>query len=91
MDTIIEHLADQGFVGELVEKLWGAEMITRRIYDLAKNYAPGVVERDRATVLFNAVLSCVKLNPALYEKFIGILGEIHGSKELVAFIEGNLL
>ena len=66
-------------------------MITRRIYDEAKNYAPGVVERDRATVLFNAVLSSVKLNPAQYEKFIGILREIRGSKELVAFIEGNFL
>ena len=66
-------------------------MITHSVYDGAKNYAPGVVERDRATVLFHAVLSSVKLNPAQYERFIAILGEIHGSRELVAFIKGNLL
>ena len=89
-DRVIKCLADQGFVRELVEKLWSAQMITRRIYDEAKNYAPGVVERDRATVLFNAVLSSVELNPAKYGKFIVILGEIHGSQDLVAFIEGNL-
>ena len=90
-DTIIPSLADQGIVRELVEKLWSAKMITRRIYDEANCFAPGVVERDRAAVLFNAVLSSVKLNPAQYEKFITILKEIQGSRDLVAFIEGNLL
>ena len=65
-------------------------MIPRRKYDEANNYAPGVVERDRATVLFNAVLAGVKLNPAKYDKFIAILKQIQGSEDLVAFIEGTM-
>ena len=88
-DRIIQALADQGFTRELAEKLFGAEMITRRIYDEAKNSAPGVVEMDRTTVLFNAVLDSVELNPAKYEKFISVLREIRGSDDLVAFIEGR--
>ena len=63
-------------------------MISRRIYDLAKNVAPGVVEEDRAAVLFNAVLASVELNPVKYDQFIGILKQIQGSDDLVAFIEG---
>ena len=91
-DRIIRSLADQGFTRELAEKLLGAQMITRRIYDQARNVAPSVVEMDRTTVLFNAVLASVELNPAKYDKFITILKEIHGSEDLVAFIvEGRLL
>ena len=72
-DEIIQALADQGFTRALAEKLLGAEMITRRIYDEARNYAPGVVEMNRTTVLFNAVLDSVELNPA---KYICVLREI---------------
>ena len=90
-DTIIRQLADQGFTGELGEKLLGAEMISRRIYAQARNVAPGVVEVDRATVLFNAVLAGVELNPAKYDKFICILKQIQGSDDLVDFIEGRFL
>ena len=36
-------------------------MIISRIYDLARNFAPGVVEVDRVTVLFDAVLAGVEL------------------------------
>ena len=90
-DTIIGHLADLGFTGELAEKLLGADMITRRIYDQARNVAPGMVEMDRAAVLFNAVLASVKLNPAKYAQFISILQQIQGSSDLVGFIEGGLL
>ena len=86
-DTIIQTLADQGFTRALAEKLLQAEMITRRIYDEAR--IPGVVETDRTTVLFNAVLASVKLNPARYDTFIGVLREIRGSDDLVAFIEGR--
>ena len=86
-DTIIQALADQGFTRALAEKLLRAEMITRRIYDEAR--IPGVVEMDRTTVLFNAVLASVKLNPARYDTFIGFLREIRGSDDLVAFIEGR--
>ena len=88
-DKIIRALADQGFTRALAEKLLGAEMITRRIYDEAKNSAPGVVEMDRTTVLFNAVLASVELNPAKYDTFISVLREIRGSDDLVAFIEGR--
>ena len=66
-------------------------MISRRIYDQAKNVAPGEVEVDRAAVLFNAVLTGVELNPAKYDKFISILKQIRGSDDLVAFIEGRFL
>ena len=90
-DKIIRNLADQEFTRELAEKLHGAEMITREIYDQAKNVAPGVVEVDRVTVLFNAVLASVELNPAKYDKFISILRQIRGSDDLVTFIEGRLL
>ncbi len=58
---------------------WGAEMITHSVYDEARISAPGVVERDRATLLFNAVLSSVKLNPTQYETLIGTLGKMHGA------------
>ena len=90
-DTIIEHLANLGFTGELAEKLFRAETITRHIYDQAKIIAPGVVEVDRATVLFNAVLAGVKLNPSKYDEFIHILKQIRGSDDLVDFIEGRFL
>ena len=50
-----------------------------------------MVEKERATVLFNAVLAGVKLNPAKYDKFITILQEIQGSDDLVAFIKGRCL
>ena len=90
-DTIIQFLADLGFTGVLAEKLFGNEMILRRIYDQAKSVAPGMVEVDRAAVLFNAVLASVQLNPAKYDKFISILKEIQGSDDLVSFIEGRLL
>ena len=90
-DTIIGHLADLGFTGELAEKLLGADMITRRIYNQARNVAPGMVEMDRAAVLFNAVLASVKLNPVKYAQFISILQQIQGSRDLVDFIEGGLL
>ena len=66
-------------------------MISLRTYDLARNVAPGVVEVDRATVLFNAVLAGVKLNPANYNNFISILRQIRGSDDLVDFIEGRFL
>ena len=77
--------------GVLAEKLLGADMITRRIYDQARNVAPGMVEMDRAAVLFNAVLASVKLNPAKYAQFISILQQIQGSSDLVGFIEGGFL
>ena len=66
-------------------------MISQRIYDEAKNFAPGVVEVDRASVLFNAVLANVGLNAANFETFISILKEIRGSNDLVAVIEGRFL
>ena len=50
-----------------------------------------MVEVDRATVLFNAVLAGVELNPAKYEKFIRILKQIQRSDDLVDFIEGKFL
>ena len=65
-------------------------MITRRTYDQARNIAPGVVEIDRTTTVFNAVLASVKLNSAKYDKFISILKKMRGTDDLVAFIEGNV-
>ena len=62
-------------------------MITLEIYNKSKNFAPGVVEEDRATTLFNAVLAGVELNAAKYDKFILILKQIRGSDDLVAFID----
>ena len=50
-----------------------------------------MVEVDRVTVLFNAVLASVKLNPAKYDKFIHILKEIQGSDDLVDHIESRFL
>lgn len=90
-NTIIENIAGLGFTGDLNEKLLATGMITSHIYDQARNFAPGVVEKERATVLFNAVLAGVKLNPAKYDKFITILQEIQGSDDLVAFIKGRCL
>ena len=66
-------------------------MITRRIYDQARNFAPGEVEVDRATGLFNAVLASVELNPMKYDMFISILMEMPGSEDIVSFIEGKAL
>ena len=66
-------------------------MIGSPIYDQARNFAPGVVERDRATALFNAVLDGVELNPAKYDRFIHILTQIRGSDDLVTFIKGKFL
>ena len=86
-DKIIRYIADLRFTKDLAEKLLATDMINRRVYDLANNVAPGVVEVDRATVLFNAVLAGVKLNPAKYDQFICILKEIEGSNDLVVFIE----
>ena len=90
-DTIIESLADLGLTRNLAEKLLGAKMITRHIYDQANNFAAGVVEVNRATVLFNAVLARVKLKPAKYGEFIALLKLIPGSDDLVDFIEGRFL
>ena len=87
----LDILLIMGFTGELSEKLLGADMITRHIYDHARNVAPGMVEMDRAAVLFNAVLASVKLNPAKYAQFISILQQIQGSSDLVDFIKGGFL
>ena len=89
--TIIDYLAAQNIAALLADKLFGAGFITRRVCDLAKNLAPGVVERDRVTGLFDAVLASVKLNPSKYNKFLGILKEIEGLGEIVAFLDGKLL
>lgn len=40
-------------------------------------------------MLFNAVLTGVKLNPAIYDKFMSFLKEIRGSEDIVALIEGR--
>ena len=90
-DTIISHLAQLRITAPLVEKLLKEKMITNEIYEQAKNFAPGTGETDRATVLFNAVLAGVELNPAKYYNFIGILREIWGSDDLVAHIEGRFM
>ena len=50
-----------------------------------------MVERDRVTVLFDAVLAGVELNPSNYEKFLDILKTIGGLEDIVVFIEGKLL
>ena len=85
-DTIIKQIAGQRFTRDLAEKLLGAKMIGSTTYYQAKNYATGVVEVDRATALFNAVVAGVELNPAKYGDFIRILKQIQGSDDLVAFI-----
>ena len=90
-DTIINSLADLGLTRDLAERLFGAGMITRRIYNQARNFAPGEVEVDRATGLFNAVLASVELNPMKYDMFISILMEMPGSEDIVSFIEGKAL
>ena len=47
-----------------------------------------MVERDRVTVPFDAVLASVKLNPLKYSEFLGIL-EIEGLDAIVVFIDGK--
>ena len=88
-DTIIDYLAAQNIAALLADKLLGAGFITCPVYALAKNFAPGVVERDRVTVLFDAVLAGVKLDPSMYNTFLGILKEIEGLGAIVAVLDGK--
>ena len=67
-----------------------AGFITQAVYALANNKAPGVVERDRISVTFDAVVAGVKLNPLKYNTFLSILGEIEGIQDIVAYINGKV-
>ena len=49
------------------------------------------MERDRVTVLFDAVLASVMVNSSKYSKFLSILKEIQGLGDIVDFLEGALL
>ena len=88
-DKIIKYLAAQQSSSELAEKLSRDRLITCRIYDIARNTAPGVVEFDRITEIFNAVLSSVELNSEVYGKFIRILKEIQGLEDIITIIDGK--
>ena len=90
-DDIIEYLASQKTAKKLASKLLAAEFITHSVYNQANNYATNVVETDRVTVMFDAVLAAVKLNPSKFNKFLSILKEIEGLGDIVAFIDGKLL
>ena len=50
-----------------------------------------MVERNRVTGLFDAVLASVKLNPSKYNMFLGILKEIEGLGDIVAFLDSRLI
>ena len=92
-DQIIEFLADQKFAAQLADKLLGAVLISKSVYDHAKNYAPGVVERDRVTVMFDAVLAHIKLDRdgLKYNGFLTILKETEGLGDIVKTIDSKSL
>ena len=85
---IIEYLADQQCARDLAPKLFGSELISKRVYELATNAGPGVVESTRIEPMVRAVLGKVQQNPQIYHKFIEILTEIGGLKEIMHLLQG---
>ena len=88
-DRIVQFLAYQKCSAGLAERLHRDKVISSHVYDRAKNFAPDVVERDRISVMFDAVLSKVDLSSRFYSQFLNGLKEMAGLEDIVDFIDGK--
>ena len=86
-DQIIEKLADEIRAEDLAIKLRRAKMITRGKQEEASVQAVANSLRIRPQI--DAVLAKTELNAENYHTFIGILTDMEGLEEVIAFIDGR--